>query len=49
MAFPRNPEMVAARGGASLVVALLVGWLWLWLRRTESIRLPHCRHPQGRR
>jgi uncharacterized membrane protein YraQ (UPF0718 family) len=44
VAFPKNPELVAARGGASLVVALLVGWLWLRLGRTEWIRLPHRAH-----
>ncbi|MFE9206391.1 permease [Micromonospora sp. NPDC007230] len=47
VAFPRNPEMVAARGGASLVVALLMGWLWLRLGRTEWIRLPHRAHLDG--
>ncbi|RZU73494.1 hypothetical protein EV384_1899 [Micromonospora kangleipakensis] len=47
VAFPRNPEMVAARGGASLLVALLMGWLWLRLGRTEWIRLPHRAHLDG--
>ncbi|MEU4624592.1 permease [Actinoplanes sp. NPDC023801] len=41
VAFPGNPEMVLARGLASLVVAMLMGWLWLRLGRTEWIRLPH--------
>ncbi|WP_435794627.1 permease [Micromonospora sediminicola] len=44
VAFPRNPEMVVARGGASLVVALAMGWLWLRLGRSEWIRLPHRAH-----
>ncbi|WP_199734156.1 permease [Micromonospora musae] len=44
VAFPRNPEMVAARAGASLAVALLMGWLWLRLGRVEWIRLPHRAH-----
>ncbi|WP_231954724.1 permease [Actinoplanes derwentensis] len=41
VAFPDNPEMVVARGLASLVVAVLMGWLWLRLGKTEWIRLPH--------
>jgi uncharacterized membrane protein YraQ (UPF0718 family) len=41
IAFPRNPEMVVGRGVASLVVAVVMGWLWLRLGRTEWIRLPH--------
>jgi uncharacterized membrane protein YraQ (UPF0718 family) len=40
VAFPDNPEMVLARGLASLMVAMLVGWLWLRLGRTEWIKLP---------
>ncbi|HET9518667.1 MAG TPA: permease [Actinoplanes sp.] len=41
VAFPNNPEMVLARGLASLLVAVLMGWLWLRLGRTDWIRLPH--------
>ncbi|MEV6305642.1 permease [Actinoplanes sp. NPDC051861] len=41
VAFPDNPEMVLARGLASLVVAVLMGWLWLRLGRADWIRLPH--------
>jgi uncharacterized membrane protein YraQ (UPF0718 family) len=41
VAFPGNPEMVVARGGASLVVAVLMGWLWLRLGKADWIRLPH--------
>ncbi|GGM15890.1 permease [Micromonospora yangpuensis] len=41
VAFPGNPEMVLARGLASLVVAVLMGWLWLRLGRADWIRLPH--------
>ena len=41
VAFPDNPEMVVARGVASLVVAMIMGWLWLRLGRTDWIRLPH--------
>jgi uncharacterized membrane protein YraQ (UPF0718 family) len=40
IAFPRNPEMVVGRGVASLVVAVVMGWLWLRLGKTEWIRLP---------
>ncbi|MFC7528621.1 permease [Actinoplanes sp. GCM10030250] len=41
VAFPDDPAMVVARGGASLVVAVLMGWLWLRLGRAEWIKLPH--------
>jgi uncharacterized membrane protein YraQ (UPF0718 family) len=40
IAFPRNPEMVVGRGVASLVVAVVMGWLWLRLGKAEWIRLP---------
>ncbi|MEU6024007.1 permease [Micromonospora sp. NPDC047134] len=40
VAFPNNLEMVLARGLASLVVAMVMGWLWLRLGRTEWIRMP---------
>ena len=40
VAFPGNPEMVLARGVASIVAACVMGWLWLRLGRTEWIRLP---------
>lgn len=41
VAFPNNPEMVIARGVASLIVAMIMGWLWLRLGKAEWIRLPH--------
>ncbi|GAB4053791.1 permease [Catellatospora paridis] len=41
VAFPNNPEMVVARGVASIVVAMVMGWLWLRLGKQEWIRLPH--------
>nr|WP_245908007.1 permease [Pseudosporangium ferrugineum] len=41
VAFPGNPEMVVARGAASLVVAVTMGWLWLRLGKADWIRLPH--------
>jgi uncharacterized membrane protein YraQ (UPF0718 family) len=41
VAFPNNPEMVVARGVASLIVAMIMGWLWLRLGKAEWIKLPH--------
>jgi uncharacterized protein len=41
VAFPNDPRMVVARGLASLVVAVVMGWLWLRLGRADWIRLPH--------
>lgn len=41
VAFPNNPEMVVARGMASVIVAMVMGWLWLRLGKQEWIRLPH--------
>lgn len=41
IAFPAHPAMVAGRAGASLVVAVLMGWLWLRLGKQEWIKLPH--------
>jgi uncharacterized membrane protein YraQ (UPF0718 family) len=40
VAFPRNPEMVAARFVASLLVAWTMGWLWLRLGRADWLHLP---------
>ncbi|NJQ01647.1 hypothetical protein HCK00_14195 [Streptomyces sp. PLAI1-29] len=40
VAFPGSPEMVAARLLASLMAAVVMGWLWLRLGREEWIRLP---------
>ncbi|MFI5493999.1 permease [Actinoplanes sp. NPDC051859] len=41
VAFPDDPMMVVARGGASLIVAVAMGWLWLRLGKAEWIKLPH--------
>jgi uncharacterized membrane protein YraQ (UPF0718 family) len=41
IAFPGQPQMAVARGLASLVVAVAMGWLWLRLGKIEWIRLPH--------
>ncbi|MGI5215306.1 permease [Plantactinospora sp. CA-290183] len=40
VAFPDNPEMVVGRAVASLIVAMIMGWLWLRLGRADWIRLP---------
>ncbi|WP_222195157.1 permease [Modestobacter italicus] len=39
VAFPGQPEMVAARFAASLGVALVMGWLWTLAGRAEWFRL----------
>ncbi|MGN9781415.1 permease [Nonomuraea sp. ZG12] len=43
VAFPGQPLMVVARFGASLLVAVTVGWLWLRFGRADllKIRKPH--------
>jgi hypothetical protein len=40
VAFPGNPEMVVARFVASLLVACIMGWLWMRLGRTEWLKPP---------
>jgi uncharacterized membrane protein YraQ (UPF0718 family) len=40
VAFPSEPRMVVARFVASAVTAVLMGWLWLRLGRTDWIRTP---------
>ncbi|MGW0120791.1 permease [Streptomyces sp. NPDC003327] len=40
IAFPGSPEMVVARFGASLVTAVVMGWLWIRFGREEWLRLP---------
>jgi hypothetical protein len=40
VAFPNEPQMVLARLVASLLVACLMGWLWLRLGRPEWLRPP---------
>jgi uncharacterized membrane protein YraQ (UPF0718 family) len=40
VAFPNNPDMVLARGLASLGVAMAMGWLWLRLGRGDLLKLP---------
>jgi uncharacterized membrane protein YraQ (UPF0718 family) len=41
IAFPKHPEMAVGRAGASLIAAVLMGWLWLRLGKEEWIKLPH--------
>lgn len=41
VAFPNDPEMVVGRGVASMIVAVVMGWLWLRLGRPGWIRLPY--------
>lgn len=40
VAFPGRPQMVVARFAASLLVSVVMGWLWLRLGRTDLLRLP---------
>jgi uncharacterized membrane protein YraQ (UPF0718 family) len=47
VAFPGRPQMVAARFGASLLVAVVMGWLWLRLGRTDLLRLPERSRHEG--
>lgn len=47
VAFPGQPEMAAARFVASLVTAVVMGWLWLWLGRPEWLRIPDRQHLHG--
>ncbi|RRR97695.1 permease [Glycomyces terrestris] len=49
VAFPGNPEMVAARVSASLLAAVTIGWLWAKLGKTEWLRLPQHRHHEDGR
>jgi uncharacterized membrane protein YraQ (UPF0718 family) len=44
VAFPNDPQMVWARFAASLLAAVVMGWLWLALGRGEWIRMPDRSH-----
>lgn len=44
VAFPRNPEMVLGRFAASIITAVVMGWLWLRLGRPEWLRIPDRSH-----
>ena len=47
VAFPGQPMMAVARFGASLVTAVIVGWIWLRWGRGEWLRIPTSRHVEG--
>ena len=47
VAFPNNPEMALARFLASLATAIIVGWLWLKLGKSEWIRILRRDHLVG--
>ncbi|MFW6642000.1 permease [Nocardiopsis algeriensis] len=40
VAFAGQPEMVAARFGASLLASVAVGWIWVRFGRADWLRLP---------
>jgi uncharacterized membrane protein YraQ (UPF0718 family) len=44
VAFPNNREMAFARLGASLVTAVLMGWIWLRFGKGEWLRIPSRDH-----
>ncbi|TDC70940.1 permease [Actinomadura sp. GC306] len=48
VAFPGRPEMVVGRFAASLIVAVLVGWVWLLVGKGEWIRIPSRPEAHGR-
>lgn len=47
VAFPGQPRVVIARVGASLLTALIMGWLWARLGRSEWITRRPAPHPSG--
>lgn len=47
VAFPGEPMMAVARFGASLVTAVVMGWLWMKWGRGEWLRVPPSRHVEG--
>jgi len=47
VAFPNDPEMAAARFGASLVTAMIMGWLWLRFGKGQWLRIPSRTHLEG--
>jgi uncharacterized protein len=46
-AFPNEPDMALARLSASLIVAVLAGWFWLFLGKAEWLRIPPRPHSDG--
>lgn len=47
VAFPRDHMMALARLVASLITAVIVGWLWLRFGKGEWLRIPRRQHPEG--
>jgi uncharacterized membrane protein YraQ (UPF0718 family) len=47
VAFPKNPEMVVARGLAAMLTATAMGWLWHVFGRRDWIKLPDRSHIDG--
>ena len=47
VAFPGQPEVVAARFAASLLTALFVGWIWTVVGRDEWVARARRRHHSG--
>lgn len=47
VAFPNDPQMAIARFVASLLAAVIMGWLWLRLGRREWLRVPRRDHLVG--
>ncbi len=47
VAFPNQPMMAVARFGASLVVAVVMGWAWMRFGRGEWLRIPSRSHLEG--
>ena len=47
VAFPNDPQMAAARFVASLVTAVIIGWVWLRLGKDDWIRMPRRDHLVG--
>lgn len=47
VAFPGRPEVVAARFTASLLAAVVVGWLWARLGRAGWLRIPSAPFAEG--
>jgi hypothetical protein len=47
VAFPNQPQMVLARAAAGMAVAMVMGWWWIRLGRTDRLRLPPRPEPVG--
>jgi uncharacterized membrane protein YraQ (UPF0718 family) len=47
VAFPNNHMMAVARLAASLIAAVLMGWIWLFFGKGEWLKVPQRDHLQG--